>query len=387
MSRIFEQAQAAGGTRVLILGAGAYPHARKANLRVPELQPISSAAKSAMDLAARIVGDWRDCFMKPLASVDLLVAGVGISADPPLIEIDGLTHRLDPPTMENVKQARDRWLMGAIAEDVLIFYCCGHGLLLPSAGQTFLTTSFGKDEYSPWGDTIALDDFAVGLKECAPRQQWLFFDCCSNIPPIALRTPNARGEPLVVSVAGTRNEMVRRNGDLSQVVISSASPEASALGKDNRASRFMEALLEACEGVGCQRNTNGRWWVDDAGLLAAIISYRYRVAPIEEEEYFKIPAIALLDFTETPRLLSVAAGPKCCLLVRTAPPHRLKDADLEVACNGAQVGGHRKGPSVQIPYRQPVQSYLAYDVKATFDGEPPTSRQMIAIPPLVEAEF
>ena len=51
MTRVFERPQPGGGTRVLVLGASAYPHALEGSLRIPKLTPISSAGRSALDFA------------------------------------------------------------------------------------------------------------------------------------------------------------------------------------------------------------------------------------------------------------------------------------------------------------------------------------------------
>ena len=73
MTRVFERPQPGGGTRVLVLGASAYPHALEGSLRIPKLTPISSAGRSALDFADTSSNDWRDRLVRPLMSVDLLV--------------------------------------------------------------------------------------------------------------------------------------------------------------------------------------------------------------------------------------------------------------------------------------------------------------------------
>jgi len=388
MTRVFENAQAGGGTRLLIIGASAYPHARDQKLRVPKLNPISSASLSAMEIARRAIKDWANQFSKPLASVDLLVDTPEAPGGAIFTSPDGTDHQLNAPTMANVKVAKGAWLSGVGPDDMLVFYCCGHGIWLPARGRTFLASSFGEDEDNPWADAIALDDFAFGLSEFAPRQQWLIFDCCNNTPPEALKSMGATANPLVQSLEGQRKLMETAHGLLSQVTVSSSSPGAQSFGKDGRSSRFMEAFLEACEGAGCRRQTDGKWWVDQQGIEEAIATYRLRVAPVEEEEYFLFPRLTQTDAADVPRLLWHTDKPLCTLLVRSLPAYRLKQGSLTIKCRATdeKVGEQKAGADAAARYRLKVKPWLDYDLKAVFEnGE--IDKETFAIPPLAETLF
>lgn len=59
MTRICEQAQANGGVRLLVLGAGHYPNAQAAKPKVPKLADIGSAAQSAVDFATYALTGWQ----------------------------------------------------------------------------------------------------------------------------------------------------------------------------------------------------------------------------------------------------------------------------------------------------------------------------------------
>src|SRR5262245_14304035 len=392
MTRVYNKPRSRGGTRLLVLGASAYPHAQVAKRKAPKLEEISSAAKSAIDFAYRAIEQWETRFPKPLASVDLLVDTPAAPDGTEFTAPDGVVHKLDSPTMAKVKEARKMWMADIQSADVLIFYCCGHGIWLPAAGRTFLTASFGADEDNPWLDAIALDDFRLALGEYAPRQQWLIYDCCSNTPTQALKAMKANADPLLTSVEGQRRLSEETNGLLSQVVVASASPGALSFGKEGRASRFMEAFLEACEGAGCRRMTNGKWWVDQQGIEEAIATYRLRVAPIEEEEYFTFPRVTQTDAAEVPRLLGLdgtaASKPKCTLLVRSVPPHRLKSAELTIfgANENEPIGKQQAGSAALARYRIAVAAWLDYKVNAAFD-EGPITLDAFAIPPLTETLF
>lgn len=387
MTRVYDAPQADGGTRLLILGAAAYPHAGTAKLRVPRLAPISSAASSALQFATQAISQWQNKFPKPLASVDLLVDTPKAPGGAAFTGLDGVTYTLDPPTMSKIKAARKEWMDGASAKDVLLFYCCGHGIWLPATGRTFLSASFGEDDENPWADTVALDDFAFALGEYAPRLQWLIFDCCNNTPTEALKAVNARAVSLLTSVEGERKKKEKAYGLLAQVTVASSSPGALSFGKEGRASRFMEAFLEACAGAGCRRAEAGKWWVDQQGLEEAIATYRWRVAVIEEEDYFTFPRVTQTDAAEIPRLLALEAKPPCVLLVRSMPPHRLKGANLSIRRAGLPIGGQLAGAQALARYKIPVTPWLDYDLTADFNNGPPLVRTTFAIPPLADELF
>lgn len=389
MTRVFSKPREAGGARLLVLGASAYPHAQEAKLRVPKLSPISSAAISAFQFAFRAIDRWEERFPKPLASVDLLVDKPEEPDGAVFTDPRGNVIKLAAPTIANIKEARKAWMAGAGAEDMLVFACCGHGLWLPATGRTFLTASFGADEDNPWSDAVALDDFALALGEYPPREQWLIFDCCNNTPPEALRALRARADALLISVEGQRGKVEAAHGMLAQVTVKSSSTGAVAFGKDGRASRFIEAFLEACDGSGCRRKeVDGKWWIDQQGLEEAIATYRLRVAPIEEEDYFTFPRVTETDAAEVPRFLSQDNEPRCTLLVRSEPPHRLKQATLTIRCRSTAeiVGSQQAGPTAVARYRQMVNSWLNYDLEATF-ATGVAARKVFTIPPLAQALF
>jgi hypothetical protein len=388
MTRVFDQPRNGGGTRILIVGASAYPHARTAKPRVPKLPSISSAAKSALDLASNAIGSWVNRFRQPLVSVDLLVDTPNSPQGYSFATPGQAPVVLDPPTLPNVKAARKTWMNGATAADVLLFYCCGHGIWLPATGSTFLTASFGEDEDNPWPSTIALDDFALALGEYPPRQQWLIFDCCNNTPTEALKAMGARADPLLTSVEGQRRAMEQAFGPLAQVTIASSTPGALSFGKEGRASRFMEAFLEACAGGGCRRMTDGKWWVDQQGIEEAMATYRLRIASVEEEDYFTFPRLTRTDAAEVPRLLSHDRKPACTLLVRSQPPNRLKQANLTIRCRPTTqvVGNQASSATALARFRLNVAPWLDYDLEAAF-GTGLVAKEVFAMPPLVDTLF
>ncbi len=383
------QKLANGGTRVLILGAGTYSLAQAGAARVPILEDISSATRSARDFADQVLGGWRNRFEKPLASVDLLLNSPGSPEGETYVAPGEQARAVDPPTVANIKAAvRNRWLKDAGPDDVLIFYCCGHGIWLPSTGRTFLASDFGDPE-DPWPQAVALNDFAFALGSRPPRKQWLILDCCANSPTEALKAISPRPDKLIAADTGDRGAAVAAHGQLSQATLFSSSIDAQAFGKANRASRFMEAFVEACEGSAYLAQDNqGRWWADRPGLEAAISTYGRRVAKTAERDYFTFPVVSETDAQDIPRLLFQANRPNCILLARSEPSDRLLDASLKVSTPPSTdaIGGQASGLKAQARYRQAVPAYSLCRVEAAFpDG--PQVIERLALPPLLEAVF
>jgi hypothetical protein len=290
--------------------------------------------------------------------------------------------------MANVAAAKKAWLNEAGSEDTLVFYCCGHGIWLPSTGRTFLTASFGADPDNPWRDAIALDDFALGLGEVRPRQQWLIFDCCNNTPTEALTALRPNPDPLIGCSFGGRKAAENMYGRLSQVTLSSASVDSAAFGKQGRASRLMEALLEACEGSGARRPHMDTWWVDQQGIEESLATYGERVAKLEEEDYFTFARVTQTDAAEVPRFLSSDLPPPCTLVVLSEPPHLLKQATLTVKeqASNALVGGQKAGATASARYRVAIPSWRWYDVEVQSEVDHQATKAF-ALPPMIKTTF
>jgi hypothetical protein len=387
--RVFDRTIRGGRTSILILGAAHYPDAQVEKAKVPRLPDIASAAKSCIDFATRCITDWQDAFIRPIGTIDLLVND---SANP-----DGIVFtppgeapiQVEAPTLAAIKAARKKWMEDAGPDDLLLFYCCGHGVWLPSVSRTFLCADFGMDDEEPWSSAIALDDFQLALGDYAPRAQWLLFDCCANTPTVALEAIRARANPLLQPQAGFRGTMEQLHGPLAQVSVASASPGALAFGKPGRTSRFMEALLDAFDHAGfAAQDDDGHWWLDQAGLEKAMGSYAVRVAPVEEEGYFTFARLTQTDAPETPRLLGRAFPSDCTFLVFSEPAQRLKLCNLAIwtGTPAQLVVSQTAGPNALTRFKHDVPPFLNYNIEADF----PEGRQVhprIALPPVAKARF
>ncbi len=376
-----------GGVRVLILGAGHYPHAQATRPMVPRLADIASARKSAVDFTTHIFTDWAERFEKPISFVELL-ANDATQPDGVEFSCDGIAPvQVDAPTIANILAARSRWLDAAGPGDILLFYCCGHGIWLPSASRTFLASDFGIDDESVWPNAVALDDFIVGLAEKPPRSQWLLFDCCANTPGEVLRQAKPAANPLVTFLHGRRKAMTDLHGALSQAVIASASPGTEAFGRTGGRSRFMDVFIDACSDAGFREpDAAGRAMLTLQSLELAMSTYRDRIAAIEDYDYYSFSRLTTSDAPEPPLLMRRDAPGQCILLVTSDPAIRLRSCELAIYHQQALIAG-QSGPDAVERFRSHVAAYEHYDVRAGWPEEPPQQVRRLALPPLTEVKF
>ena len=391
MTRIYEQAQTNGGVRLLVLGAGHYPNAQVAKPKVPKLADIGSAAQSAVDFATYALADWAALFGRPIASVDMLINDAmhpgGIVFDFP-----GMTAtKVDAPTLANILSARTGWLDAAQKDDVLIFYCCGHGIWLPSVTRTFLASDFGADPESVWPNAVSIDLFIEGMGDKAPRQQWLIFDCCSNTAPQALRNARPAANSLVEATEGLRQAMVNVNGPLAQVAIASSSLGSKAFGRTGGRSRFMDVFAEACADSGFRDQADdGRWNLSVQGLEAAMSTYRFRVASFQDRAYYTFSRLTTSDAEDPPVLMVREYPAECTLLVTSDPMVKLTQCTLEILRDVHSVFLQAPGPDAVTPVRRTVSSFDSYTVNAAWGppfGFPAQSVFRRALPPLTEVKL
>jgi len=319
-------------TRALIIGAGRYPHAKGTNPDIPELDDLSSVGHSVREFVAKLVRDWGNDLAAPLGTVDLLISdaaspggatwtALGVSGEAP----DGT--RLEAPTLANVNAALAAWLH-ADAKDHLLFLCCGHGFWKDE--RCFVLPDFGANVNNPWTSVIALDSFALGLRQHAPRTHWLFFDCCSDIPEPVLASLGMVGDPLIrLTVKGLARAQ-QQLGPVSQFGLASSTIGTLAFGIPDRPSRFCEMLIDALDGAGAVLHQHGIWWVDQRGIEDAVKSYAMRNPDLEDPTFYEFVTPISSDAPGRMLFRRVAEEPKSRLIVLSIPPIALKNATIVI---------------------------------------------------------
>jgi hypothetical protein len=284
MTRVYQRPPGGGPAgpqaRALIIGAGRYPDAKAGKPGIPQLFDLTSVAPSTMAFVSKLVRDWADTLLVPLGSVDLLLSDPASPAGATWPGL-GVAGEIAPGStigeakLGEVKQAFTDSLRNAAPEDVFLFMCCGHGFWRGGGGY-FVLSDFGALEDNPWANVVSLRSFSLGLRQKPPRNQWVFFDCCSDFPDEVLRTLGEVGDPLIQPSVDGITRAQRQFGTLWQYGMGSSTIGQQAFGLPNSPSRFSEMLIEALDGAGAVSRTGGEWWVDQVGIEQAIKTYWQR---------------------------------------------------------------------------------------------------------------
>jgi hypothetical protein len=323
-----------------------------------------------------------------LATVDLLLSETQNSAGSQWSTL-GLAGeapagtRIDEPTLLNVKQALGSCLNDAGVRDTFLFLCCGHGFWKTNA--YFVLSDFGADRNNPWVSVIDLTGFRMGLYQEKPRSQWLFWDCCSDIPGSILSTFSNIGDPLI---ANNAEEFARANrfGPISQCGLASSAPGQKAFGISEKPSRFCEMLVEALGGAGAISKTDGDWWVDDRGLVDATRSYAKRYPDLPDPDFYKFAMPLSNDMPYRLRFRRIAQEPKSRLIAFSKPRPALKSAHVEVLHDSAPNPVWSKKPAGRAKLPIEIPARLWCNVTATFPSGKKHKIPVFGALPIAEPE-
>lgn len=357
-------------TRALIVGAGRYPHAQNETAARPKLNNLESVGPSIWTFVERLLKDWKNHLEGPLASVDLLLSepahaggsawpGYGVQGE----VVAGTV--IDEPTLTNIDTALTASLSGAGTQDHFLFLCCGHGFW--KTKSFFIPSDFGASVNNPWASVIDLDGFRLGLSQKQPRFQWLFFDCCRDLPDTVLSTLSPIGNPLLQANA---EELVKANrfGDLCLFGLSSAAAGRQAFGIPGQPSRFCEMLMEALDGTGAISKRNGRWHVDDRGIMDAIRSYAQRNPQLPDPDFYKAAFPISSDMPQRMRFRSVAGEPKSRFIAFSAPRAAMRTADVAVRLDGNPAPLWSQTPAGKSKLLIEIPARLSCKVSVAFSG-------------------
>jgi len=373
MTRVFQSTLQDIGARlrVLLIGAGHYPHAQNSDNGVPALADLSSVPPSILLIARRFIDTWALGMAAPLASIDLLLsdpsspAGAVWTSGGVAGEVATGTA-LDSPTLANVSAALTASLLDSTNQDIWFFVCCGHGFW--KGTRYFFLSDFGQGQLDPWSAVLGLDGLKLGMRQMAPRQQWMFFDCCSNIPDDALDALGRIGGSLIQPSASALARASRTYGSLSQFGMYSSTIGALAYGVANAPSRFCEMLVEAVDGSGAIRKVQGQWWVDDRGMIEAMRTYPDRIDP-PNPQFYRFPILNASDANDRMRLRMLANPPTSLVIASSTPLMALKSAAVSIDTltqtifsKSANASGGNAILRVQVPALQTIKITANFSV-------------------------
>ncbi|RYP87302.1 hypothetical protein EKO23_06815 [Nocardioides guangzhouensis] len=266
MTTVHEVAGAGPGTHALVIGVGSYDHLLGGSHTLLDnpygLGQLGSPSISALSVAEWLLNELYNP-AAPLASLELLIS----APTPAVVATPNGPMTIEPATMTNIANAASRWFAraDAHAENVAVFYHCGHGL--ESADLALLAQDFG----APGGAPIRPWEFAYnfhrtyrGMAQCKARGQFYFIDACRQVSADVL---SFDGRDLQVLVA----PKLRGSNLRSAPILYASARESRAFAQTDGVSRFTEALLAALSSNGTERR-GGIWRVSSEILGRAVLA-------------------------------------------------------------------------------------------------------------------
>lgn len=266
MTTVHDVAGAGPGTHALVIGVGSYHHllgGTGTSLDNPYgLGQLGSPPISALRVAEWLLNELHNP-EAPLASLEVLIS----SPAPAVVATPSGPVTVEPATMTNIASAASRWFARADehAENVAVFYHCGHGL--ESTDLALLAQDFG----APGGAPIRPWEFAYnfhrtyrGMAQCKARGQFYFIDACRQVSADVLAFD---GRDLQVLAA----PQLRGNNTRSAPILYASARESRAFAQTDGVSRFTGALLAALSSNGTERRA-GTWRVSSEILGRAVLA-------------------------------------------------------------------------------------------------------------------
>jgi len=263
LSEVHRAVQAGPATHALVIGVGRYPHLLGGDgTRLAEhqgLAQLTSPPASARALATWLVGNFHNP-ERPLGSVRLLLSEAQPS--PFVHPTQGGAVAVPAATADAVAAAFKAWFAdGDVhADNLLIFYFCGHGLA-NGALTTLLLEDFGADPLNPLDGAMDFHGSRLGMSRCKAARQLYLVDACRTDAVMMQNAADYAGRVFVLPKA--------KVAPVQRPVLYSTLMGAQAYGRAGVPSHFAQALLAAFAGAGGD-NSQGGWRVRTTGLHLAI---------------------------------------------------------------------------------------------------------------------
>ncbi|WP_080431018.1 caspase family protein [Burkholderia ubonensis] len=245
------------GTHALVIGVGEYPWldggTQPRFVDYEGMGQLSSPPESARAFARWLLSP--DGYNNPncrLASLDLLISD---AATDQFVLPDGTSKTIQRARFVEIQSACRAWCQrGKDADDLLIFFYCGHGVAR-GLNMTLLPEDYGSLQLPPQsslGLAIDFHGFYSGMDSCAAKNQIYFVDACRVASGLLMRTYNYSGDPVIPGMG--RISSPPRNAPIYYGAV----PGTTAFGRPGAPSFFTEALLKAFRGAGAD-DISGAW--------------------------------------------------------------------------------------------------------------------------------
>lgn len=325
MTQLFFKPEWSGpGMHALIIGVGGYVHLEGGSgieiedpLRYGNLGQLTSPPRSALAFANWLRDSRHDRWKAPLATIELLISPAPSDPDP---AGSGLTF--PDATIDNIQEAFDSWKKrcGANADNVAVFYFCGHGL--QSEEQMLLASDFGR--YSNhFKGAFAFDSTREGFLQCPPKTQCFFIDACREVTAgVVENLGGATAEPLM------KPQAYKRRHCEHDLTLQSSAPFENAFAPRDDVSYFTTALLDALRGGAASTDEYGDWVIQTDGVTSCIDELLRAVSgrgqPTEKGPGFTPTVLYRLDHVPHAKLILQCEPPlahaKATLSYEPTPP-------------------------------------------------------------------
>jgi len=254
----------------LIIGVSEYPHLEGGGAPAVAdvtggMRQLQSPAKSARALSDWFIGGYRHTHAE-LATVDLLLSDANSTEYTAPRTPTGAApqaRHIDYASRQNIVDSAIAWKDRARADanDLLVFYFCGHGL---SNGFQFglLARDFGKVANRPWDGGFSFDRFLARMEKTAAARQLFFVDACRV------------GAEQILDPQTQPDDLIGRSFPLyegrKQAVYYSAQPGEASYGKRGECTLFTAALIQALDGGAADDSLTEDWKTDTNSLNRAI---------------------------------------------------------------------------------------------------------------------
>lgn len=311
-------------THALVVGVGAYPHAKPGQGVAPLLRDVRDLP-SAAD-SAKLMCDWlishADKLEAKLASIEVLIS------DPP-----GNNNRynwqggpVEPATENNLMAAGIRWMGRLQAEGgaVAVFHCCGHGASLRDEPVLFLE-DLNHYEHKIWSHLKVRHIAQVLRKTNTVAAAFMFCDACGEqITEFDVSdTQDVRFAAIPPGLASRSQVLLLAAASAGYL----AYDGAERAGSDVKFGRFTQTAIKGLEGASA-RWVKGRWVVHANGLQSDLKSIRHVYFQHWDSRYVFDPYPVVMP--SDPYVLVEHQRHRVPVVVTTDPPARITDFDLYI---------------------------------------------------------
>ena len=338
MSLVYERPVDGPATHALVVGVGAYPHAKPTVSPFGPSTPVALTNVPDLDSApvgAKLFADWlinhADGLPAPLSSVHLALSGP--PTGPPTLSTYEWKTRIptapgdDPRAGSTVVSRTDgpsiqldgtSWSTRvlAIPDQTAIFYICGHGTAVPTRSLVLLSdVAAGPiNTTTPWQPHIDVQYLAgVMARQPSLKEGYVIVDACQElITDVVL----GQVDPTVGIGDTLRFFPPSPTAPENKVLLLVPGPVGQLAFDDGvgGGGRFTQVLVEALNGAAARNYTGaGQWGVALDGLPRAM-SILYRVRGWPRDLFNPTPIKTLVSFNPIVRYATPPEVPFAVML-------------------------------------------------------------------------